>query len=143
MSMTETGYLVTSAEVHTLYPDMDANVSADPFIVTAHMLVYENLDGKGLSDTRLKQIEMYLAAHFSAVSHGVPSFEAAGRVQESRQYKVDLGLKNTMFGQQAIALDTTGTLRGIANGSKRVSMTWLGMTDDEKERLIDDGEDYP
>lgn len=108
-------------------------VDTSPFIQVAHTIVNENLDGKvgfnrsELSLQTLTNIETYLAAHFAAVTYPVPSFEGAGKVQESAQFKVDIGFRFTKYGQMAIALDTTGILNKMADGKLiSASIDWLG-----------------
>lgn len=84
------------------------------FIKTGEVIVSEDLSGLGLSDDRLDQITKYLAAHFIilAVENGGLRRSRTGQQDES--YLVPssdrVGLASTRFGQQAIALDTTGTL---------------------------------
>lgn len=121
--MTESTVLVTDAEVKGICREIPSKESAVTFINAAHVMVWERLEGKGLSENRLKLIELYLAAHFAAITFPVASFEAAGKVQESLQYKVDLGLDYTKYGQQAQLFDSSGTLKKKFSAS----ITWLGL----------------
>jgi hypothetical protein len=104
--------LVSDDEVKAL---IDTQRDTRPFIATAHIVVSEQLIGKGLSDDRLKQIELYLAAHYTAVSeeHGALKSSKMGESTDVYDLNVGEGLKLTRFGQQALSLDTSGTLRSM------------------------------
>ncbi len=111
--------LVTDAEVRTICSELPTATDATPFINVAHITMCEVfLAITTVSDARLKIVQLYLASHFAAVSNAVTSFEGTGKLQESAQFKVDLGLNFTKYGQQAIALDTSGTLRSMVTGRK-------------------------
>ena len=92
-------------------------------IDTATLLVDEELVGSGLSEARLKQIETYLAAHFAtlAIERGGIVRTTAGESAESYQtIKSSLqGFNSTRFGQQAIALDSTGVLVALGSGGQK------------------------
>ncbi len=111
---------VTDQEVTALIAVPDGK-SVMPFIETATLIVDEQLVSKGLSDARLKQIELYLAAHFVTLMEEKGSLvrEDVGEARQS-MWGVSLGtgLTMTRFGQQAIALDTSGTLSNMATISK-------------------------
>ncbi len=67
-----------------------------------------------LSEDTLFEIEKYLAAHFVALIDTPRGRETVGgAIAESAQYQVDLGLLYTKYGQQAVMLDATGTLRAM------------------------------
>lgn len=84
---------------------------------TANVIVDEELVGQGLSDARLKQIELYLAAHFGciAVEKGGITRERAGESEEG--YRQDFSsrpnLSMTRYGQQALVLDKSGKLAAL------------------------------
>ncbi len=106
--------LVTDSEVKTV---IDTSRDTTPFITVADLLVTEELSDKGLSDARLKQIELYLAAHFTAITteKGGLVYQKMGDSEEQYDFKsgTGYGLNLTRFGQQAMQLDTSGTLRGL------------------------------
>lgn len=89
----------------------------DLYISTAVLLVSEDLSGKGLSEARLAQIELYLSAHFAAVGiverGGLTSSRTGDQSQDTYGNKAvyKAGLGSTRYGQSAIALDTSGTLQ--------------------------------
>jgi len=104
-----------------------------PFIDTASCTVDE-LVAKGAYDEtndakRLELIERWLSAHFYSTASPRSSSEKAGTAAESYQYKVDLYYASTMYGQQALALDTSGCLasdnKNIKDG-KRTKIQVLG-----------------
>lgn len=128
----------TDAASVGLIIEVDDSISLTPFIDTANELVTELCTGsKGpdpaYTDTRLELIERWLAAHFYAIRDMRRASEQADVVQESFQYRVDLGLDATMYGQQAKRLDTNGGLanmdEAIDKGKKiKPSVSWLGTT---------------
>lgn len=122
---------VTVDDVKVLVHAVPATVTnLDPFIDAAHLLVEEFLLDKGMSVGRLKQIELWLAAHFTSITYKNTANERADVVGEAFQYKVDLLFDSTMFGQQAKLLDTSGTLATLEkqaeNGASFASIHWLG-----------------
>jgi len=84
------------------------------FIETANMLVNEELVGKGLSDARLKQIELYLGAHFGCVAIEKGGIVRSKAGESEDQYRSErppkYNLSSTRYGQQALVLDPTGSL---------------------------------
>lgn len=104
--------LVTDNEVKAL---IDTERDTTPFINIAHLVVSEQLSGKGLSTDRLTQIELYLAAHFTAVTEERGSLKSIkiGESTDTFDTMAGQGLKLTRFGQQAISLDTSGTLKSM------------------------------
>ena len=107
---------VTSDEVKTLLDGVGVNSDMTLFIEQANLLVDEELVGTGLSDNRLRIIELNLAAHFAvvAIERGGFTYQRAqssgeGYVNDRSQVK----LSSTRFGQQAVAFDTTGILSAM------------------------------
>lgn len=93
----------------------------DPFIETANNLVDQCCTGDAgpataYSDATLELIERWLAAHFYAIRDTRRSKEVADEVSESYMYRLGLNLNVTLWGQQALAIDTNG---GLADVSKR------------------------
>ena len=94
--------------------ETDATIgSLDPFILAANELVSEVCAPLGYGDIRLELIERWLAAHFYAVRDLRIASESAGSVKSDYQHKVDLNLAVTIYGQQAMTLDTIGGLASL------------------------------
>ncbi len=102
--------LITDDEVKAII-DTDLT-DLVPFIAAAHVIVSEELTGKGMSVSRLTEIERWLAAHFVAMRED--SARLSGKEVGDAQYTFggELGeeLKFTRFGQQALLLDSSGIL---------------------------------
>ena len=116
---------VTTDEVNDIIETGQKDLTS--FIETANLLVDENLVGKGMSDALLKQVELYLAAHFAAIN-----IERGGLMKsklgdsEDTYSRADFkgsGLGLTRYGQQAIAMDNSGILGTMsASGSARFTV---------------------
>jgi len=118
--------LVTSAEVQALVGE---TINMDPYILTASIIVTEDLVASAAvsySAERLKQIELYLAAHFFTVARNHGGLVAKKIGQASEQYAEKIadssktGLLSTLYGQQAASLDTTGTIASLAANSGKL-----------------------
>ena len=128
--MTEATPLVSDAELKSICSELDSTAVTTLFISSAHSIVWEYFGtSTAYTAARLKLIELYLAAHFAAITNPVSSFEGVGKVQQSVQYKVGLGLQYTKYGQQAQML-SGGTLLG-----KKISITWLGTIPADTETV--------
>ena len=103
---------VTAAEVWSILDSPSATTDLTPHILTANTVVNDLLTGKGLSDTTLKLIELWLSAHFVACSirRDVAS-EGTGPANASYVNTVSgNSFLSTRYGQQACSLDSTRTL---------------------------------
>lgn len=85
-------------------------------IETAHIFVDEYLASEDLSVNMLEKIELYLAAHFVALSEegGPLTRDKLGDADTSFANIFGGGLNSTRFGQNALALDVTGTLSRLS-----------------------------
>lgn len=96
--------------------------SLQAFLDTAYLIVTENLSSFSYSDARLKAIENFIAAHFSLLltERGGLTMSKTGESQEAytnlsiRAANVREGFMLTRYGQQAILLDTSGTLQNLS-----------------------------
>ena len=135
---------VTSTEVKTILVTALTGTQLDPFITVANLIVTNKLGNSGLGDTLLKEIERWLSAHFIYISNpsysstqknarGVVVSERAGESSTSYSYILknpnsNLGLlSSTIYGQQAITIDLTGTLANL--GKRRASVNVLNVID--------------
>ena len=110
-------YRVTQGEVEAI---IDTDVEdLLPFIAIADALVTDKLTGQGIGTAMLKEITRWLAAHFVAIRD--PRVKQDKTAEASATFflgKEGEGLKATPYGQQVLALDTSGTL---ANLGKRTA----------------------
>lgn len=107
---------VTEAEVQAIMEDYPDDL--EPFIELATLMVDEELADRGMTASRLKQIEKWLAAHFAATMTPLTTQEAAGSVSQSLQRgSPGQGLMATQYGQQAVSLDVSGRLRALSSGT--------------------------
>lgn len=110
--------LVTESEVKEIITTSIPSIAA--YITAADLIVSEELSNKGLSANRLKEIERWLSAHFVAISEESAriSAETIGRSNITYGGQFGLGLQHTRYGQQAMLLDTSGTLAAKSQGRK-------------------------
>ncbi len=111
---------VTAQEVQGII-EVPTDLDLAPFIATASLIVTEDLANQGLSTGRLKQIELYLAAHFAAIKdeHGALMKSKTLNAEEQYGGSFTQGLNLTRYGQQAIVFDTSGVLAAMAEPNKR------------------------
>ena len=105
-------------EVVTTAADDDTILGS--YVDTAHLLVDTYLIGGTCqhSDAILKKIELYLAAHFTALSEGAGAVRYSKIGDAAESYNTDMlgdGLRSTTYGQTAIMLDTCGILSNLAS----------------------------
>jgi len=87
----------------------------EPYISAANSLVDELLLDQGYSDAILKQIEIWLAAHFLAIRDPQIASEQTNNKNVSYLGLVGLeGLKQTRFGTQVMMFDYKGILMRAA-----------------------------
>lgn len=110
--------LVSDAEVKAI---IDTSRDTTPFINTADLIVTEQLASSDLSAARLKLIELYLAAHFVAITEekGALKSTKMGDSEDTFGVNVGFGLKLTRYGQQAISLDPSGVLSSLSSTSMK------------------------
>lgn len=86
----------------------DGQINA--FINTSHQVVSQRLNGKGISEDTLKEIEVWLSAHYVCMRDPRKKQVKVDDVAVTYQGETGTGFQSTSYGQQAIALDPTGTL---------------------------------
>lgn len=118
-------YRTTAQEVRDLITTSKSDsVIEVSFIKTANTFVNEVLASSGLSDDMLKEIELYLAAHFCtlAVENGGITGQKLGDASESYANTYGPGLSGTRFGQAALTMDYTGTLVRVSSTRPRAEL---------------------
>lgn len=99
---------------------MDTTLGEDdvqPYCDSAHVFVDALLASAGLTETILKEIEKWMAAHMVSLSKERQSKEeGAGTAYIKYAGEWAKGLEQTSYGQMAIALDPSGTLSNLSKG---------------------------
>lgn len=133
--MSDPGPYTTPEEVRLVDPSIDEDEDLTIPIRSAHVLVWDicaqyKKPLKPYTTERLALIESILAAHFFHVRSPQASNEHAGPVSQGFQYYVHQDLRNTMFGQQAITVDTNGGLAqwclAMTKGKSTPSVSYIG-----------------
>lgn len=115
---------VTKDQVRGLVVGIPDSFDLVPVIQLAANMRAEYLEDKEeLTEGMKDQIELFIAAHFTvnAVHHGGLVRSVMGEAAETYReiHSRESGLYGTIWGQQAIALDSSGTLASISTGSQR------------------------
>ena len=127
---------VTSAEVLEIINETIPSTVTD---VTAMILVAHAMIDKVIvedypdefDDDYLKEMERWLAAHFTAIRYQTNASEAIETAKETYQFKLGLRLENTMWGQAVLVMDTTGSFAKLNVGTgRKIKMFWLGQNDE-------------
>ncbi len=96
------------------------------YIGTSNTFVDENLLSTSLSAAMLTEIEKWLTAHLITISRErMAAKEEAGGARIEYIGAFGAGLSSTPYGQTAIALDNTGTLLALSNGTKSIKIVAL------------------
>lgn len=114
---------ITSSEVLSLMQISADTADATSAIDTSEVIVSEDLSNLGHSTARLLQIQLYLAAHFFEIAWnqgGLVSKQVGDSKEEyNRQSAFKRGFDSTRYGEQALALETTGILASIGSSAQR------------------------
>jgi len=103
---------VTGAEVLAIIDTELTAIEVAPFITVANIIVTNQLTGEHSADL-LKEIERWLAAHFVAIRDPRAKTEKTGDASTSYYGEAGKGFDHTPYGQQVLALDTTGILASL------------------------------
>jgi hypothetical protein len=129
-----------------LLGDLDPFADLTPFIESASVIV-DSVSAKAagsdtpLTEAELELIERWLSAHSYAMSDQPYSSKSTGGASASFQGQTGKYLEATKYGQMAVTLDRSGTLRMMgqstaAGGGTELSRSaggfWLGRTPDEQ-----------
>lgn len=114
--------------------DDAANPSLTPYITWANVLTSrvaaaDDAADDVLDDAALEVLETWLAAHAYACSDRTYSYKMTDDAQATFDGRTDKGLKATLYGQQALLLDPTGTLANLDAENRRViqaGVSWMG-----------------
>ena len=104
-------------------------VDLDPFITSANTFINailaDEISAGNISSALLSELEKWLAAHFVAIRDPQVKSEKLGDAQATYRGKEGMGLRATTYGQQALALDSTGLLAQV--GMKRAEVKTLNI----------------
>lgn len=115
---------VTAENVRDVIDTKLGNTEIDLAIATAHILTDDEIAPKGvLSEERLQLVELYLSAHFVTLrDRRVASQNLSDGSTLSFEGKTGLYLTSSHYGQTAILLDSTGTLKTLQAERKIASI---------------------
>jgi len=106
----------TEAEVKEIIDTALTAEEITPFLNSANVVVTDVLTNEGYGTSLLKQIEMWLAAHFVAIRDPRIAKEKLGDADATYQGKTGLGLNYTSYGQQVMLMEHHGKLAEISSG---------------------------
>lgn len=114
---------VTASEVKKNFDTDLSDGEIDAWVNTATELVDEIAAAdSSIGSTRLEQIELALTRHFaSAQDPRLESYNVGGS-SGSYQGETGMHINSTVYGQQAAALDPTGTLSGMGKPTPSVTV---------------------
>lgn len=106
---------VTNDEVNDLIDAGDKDLT--PFIETANSVVTDELGSSDLSVERLKKIELWLSAFYTAltIEKGGLRSKTVDDVKEVYATLSGKGFGSNRYGDVAMSLDTTGILRSMGS----------------------------
>lgn len=116
------GVRVTAAQVMEIISTSQSTAVVNAFINSAHAVVEANLASASLGETLLTQIELWMAAHFLAMKDQRKSAVKVGDLSVTYQGQTGMGLNATQYGQQALAMDTSGTLSALDSKRAMISL---------------------
>jgi hypothetical protein len=119
--------------------DYDGKANLQPFLDTAVVLV-DDIEASAVEDeaplsaAKLELIERWAAAHFYKCSDRPLSSSSAGKGRASYDGKTDKYMEATLYGQTAMALDSSGYLRAQASSAERrvAGGSWLGTLEEDQ-----------
>lgn len=128
----------TSSEVVGIMSDVPTGTNLDAFISVVACLIDDNLDDSLFTAATLKNIEIYLAAHFAALKfkQAVESeLGGTNRAKDKYAYPLGKGLDLTTYGQMAKILDTSKVLASMNDTKSKASFgvfeednsSWINM----------------
>lgn len=122
----------TTSELISAIVAVQSGVNLNPFISAANKLIDQHCLDSGYTADILLEIETWLAAHFYCLFDERVAGQSVKGVGENYQYRIDLGLNQTKYGQTAMLLDSDGNLARLnknivdGKGVQTVTLNWLG-----------------
>ena len=122
---------VSEQDVKDILETAKTTLQIAPFLRSANLIVTNSLGSTDLSDATLAEIEKWVAAHLVTIMAGGQVIEErVGDVATTYATSVDwktVGLYTTLYGKQALMLDTTGRLADL--GKKKAYLEVLNDDD--------------
>ena len=130
----------TAAAVLKVLGETDDAIDLDPFIEAAEALVDDIVAPSLSSITRQEQVERWLAAHFYSIPNPQAQSQQARGVGQALFGKVNMGLQQTRFGDQAITLDSSGSLAAwnsnvVKGTAGKRSIAYLGTAQPRHDKV--------
>lgn len=114
------------------YPNLAPRIRAAN-LLTSRVATAAAARGVTLSSDELAEIETWLAAHFYAVTDKPYESKTTEGAQAKFVGKTGMHLQSTHYGQTAMDLDWSGTLRAVGSEQRRsVGAFWLGKVPSEQ-----------
>jgi hypothetical protein len=107
--------------------EVDDSINLSPYIEAASELVTEACGDLGYSTERLRLIEMWLSAHIYTIRDPRSQSEGAGGVSVSYQGQTGMYFESSMYGQNAMMLDTKGGLAKLQAETKDGKTSKIGL----------------
>ena len=105
---------ITVEQVRAIMETSLPDSQVEAYIGSANTFVNSTLIGKGLSDALLMELERWITAHMIALTaERTTKKEEAGTAKVEYAGQFGKSFEATSYGQMALALDTTGTLRDL------------------------------
>lgn len=112
----------TATEVRVLIDTELVDASVDAIISIASLIVDDELSDKGLSASKLKRIEQFLSCHFIQV-RDQRNLTSQRILDASEAYsEIRDGFEGTPWGQMALDLDSSGTLKQLSNTKRQATL---------------------
>lgn len=107
----------TTSEVRSIYPAKDKDDVDVQSVINDAQMMADCTSIAAFNATRQKAIVKWIAAHLLATSNGATGHTTANALGDAHQYLssgvLGSNLSGSRFGQQALALDTSGYLAGL------------------------------
>ncbi len=107
--------------------EVDDTINISPYIEAASELVTEACGELGYTDERLRLIEMWLSAHMYTIRDPRSQSEGAGGVSVSYQGQTGMYFDSSIYGQNALLMDTKGGLAKLQAETKDGKTNKIGL----------------
>lgn len=118
---------VTADDVKLIFDTNMENANLNACITSANALINSQDDmTDNLSSALLIEIERWLSAHYASAYDQRISYQSIGDSKFSFQGEYKTSFLSTDYGQRAVDLDSTGTLRDMASGAQTTYIEIFG-----------------